>query len=434
MMKMRKILFILSCILLVACQGNKTDDQQGKNDKTNQKENLVLKQWRYLSQNGDGNEEGYYHFETDEGGQTHLFYTDYSMGKEVYLCNKPECKHNDESCTAYLSSENIEEMFVYKEHLYFIESSGDTVQIFGDGIVSSSKTAPHIYQMDLDGQNKRELCQLEEGYQFQAGNIVLDGENMYLSISKNDSIEMSKGSYLQVTTQNELYKIDLKTGKKEKIMNLYDGLSDKNIAAVEGRHLILNGYSYKENPQKYLDKKDFEGYDKVMVNGQSIVEILNIDTLKKETIQIKEDIQFNYYQNKIYYSDKNKIYTFDLKTQKKDEFISLDKGYEYNLGIYGDRMIIAQWKGEKFKKTLTTSLKKSDIKELKQYMRTPKEAVHILSMNSKNLFVVYDREGHYEKTWAGTMQYETKKEYKGIISIDDFFDNKKNYKKVSIIQ
>lgn len=433
-MKMRKVLLIFSCILLVACQGNKIDNQQTKNDKSIQKENLVLKQWRYLSQNGDGNDDGYYHFEADEDGQTHLFYTDYSTGKEVYLCNKPECKHNDESCTAYLSSSNIEEMFVYKDHLYFIELSQGTVQIFGDGIASSSKNAPHIYQMDLDGQNKKELCQLEEGYQFEAGDIAFDGENMYLSISKNDDINIGKGSYLQVTIQNELYKINLETGKKEKVINLYDGLSDKNIAAVEGRNLILTGYSYKENPQKYLDKKDFEGYDKVMMNGQSIVEILNIDTLKKETIKIKENFQFNYYQNKIYYSDKNKIYTFDLKTQKKDEFLTLDKGYEYVLDLYGDRMIIAQWKDEKMKRTLTTSLKNPKVKELRHYTREPKEAVHILSMNSKNLFVIYDREGSYEKTWAGTMQYETKKEYKGIISIDDFFDNKKNYKKISPIQ
>ncbi len=288
--------------------------------------------------------------------------------------------------------------------------------------------------MDLDGQNKKELCQLEEGYQFEAGDIAFDGENMYLSISKNDDINIGKESYLQVTIQNELYKINLETGKKEKVINLYDGLSDKNIAAVEGRNLILTGYSYKENPQKYLDKKDFEGYDKVMLNGQSIVEILNIDTLKKETIKIKENIQFNYYQNKIYYSDKNKIYTFDLKTQKKDEFLTLDKGYEYVLDLYGDRMIIAQWKDEKMKRTLTTSLKNPKVKELRHYTREPKEAVHILSMNSKNLFVIYDREGSYEKTWAGTMQYETKKEYKGIISIDDFFDNKKNYKKISPIQ
>jgi len=55
-------------------------------------------------------------------------------------------------------------------------------------------------------------------------------------------------------------------------------------------------------------------------------------------------------------------------------------------------------------------------------------------MTSDKFFVLYDREGGYEKTWAGTMQYETKKEYKGLISIDDFFNNKKNYKKVSIIQ
>lgn len=431
---MRKVILILCCILLVACQEKNGENKPEASDNPSQKENLVLKEWKYLINEGDGNDDGYYRLSHNDDGETYLLYTDYSTGQEIYLCNKPECQHKDESCTSYLPFGDISEMFVYKDHLYFIESAGAIMQLSGDGLVSSMKSTPHIYQMDLDGQNRKELCQLEEGYQFTAGNIALDGHDMYLSISKNDDVETSKNSHMQVTTQNELFKINLKTGQKEKVMDLYDGLSDKDIAAVEGRKLILSGYYCQEDPQKYLDKKDFSGYDRIMEKSKSLYEIVNIDTLKKETIKTKEVIPVNYYQNKIYYTDKNFVYCFDLATKKISEFLSLDKGYEYSLDIYGHQLLINQWKGDKFQKTLISSIDKPKIKELKQHTRAPKEPVNIISMTSDKVFVLYDREGDYEKTWAGTMQYETKKEYKGLISIDDFFNNKKNYQKMSVIQ
>ena len=41
--------------------------------------------------------------------------------------------------------------------------------------------------------------------------------------------------------------------------------------------------------------------------------------------------------------------------------------------------------------------------------------------------------GKEEKTWAGTMQYETQKEYVGLISKDDFLNNKKNYEPIKTL-
>lgn len=431
---MRKVIFILCCFLLVACQKQEIKNKKETNSKTTQKENLVLKEWKYLSEEGDGNDDGYYRLVHNDDGETHLLYTDYSTGQEIYLCNKPECKHKDESCTSYVPFGNISELFVYKDHLYFLELTGEVMQLSGNGFASPMKSSPHIYQMDLDGQNRKELCQLEEGYQFEAGNIAFDGNDMYLSISKSDSVETGKNAHMQVTTQKELFKINLESGQMKKVMDLYDGLSEKDIAAVEGRKLILSGYYCQEDPQKYLDKKDFSGYDRIMEESQSLYEIVNIDTLQKRVMKTKEAMPCNYYQNKIYYTDKNYVYCFDLTTKKKSQFLCLDKGYEYSLDIYGHRFLINQWKDDKFQKTLISSIEKPKIKELKQYTRVPKEPVNIISMTSDKFFVLYDREGGYEKTWAGTMQYETKKEYKGLISIDDFFNNKKNYKKVSIIQ
>ena len=120
---MRKVILILCCILLVACQEKNGKNKPEASDNPSQKENLVLKEWKYLANEGDGNDDGYYRLSHNDG-ETHLLYTDYSTGQEIYLCNKPECQHKDESCTSYLPFGDISEMFVYKDHLYFIESAG----------------------------------------------------------------------------------------------------------------------------------------------------------------------------------------------------------------------------------------------------------------------------------------------------------------------
>lgn len=57
---MRKVIFILCCFLLVACQKQEIKNKKETNSKTTQKENLVLKEWKYLSEEGDGNDDGYY--------------------------------------------------------------------------------------------------------------------------------------------------------------------------------------------------------------------------------------------------------------------------------------------------------------------------------------------------------------------------------------
>lgn len=435
-MKMRKVILLLCSILLVACQGqqeNKIQDNSMTNE-PNEKEELVLKEWKYLMYQGDGNDNGYYRLVNDDDGRTNILYTDYSTEKEVYLCNKPECQHKDKSCTSYVEND-IEEMFVYQDHLYLIESVPTNFFAIGDDGNSVSNVSRNacIYQMDLDGQNKKEIYQLAEGYAFEAANLALTGDQLYLPITKSEQIEMEKNTQTSVLTKNELYKIDLKTGEGQKVMDLYDGLSDKTIMSVDGRNIVLSGQYYEEDPRQYLEKKDYKGYDQVLMNSKVLYETVNVDTLDKKVLKPEGEIGGEYYKGKIYFTDNKSIYTYDLKTEKQEKMVSLPQGYTYNLDFVQDKIIVAQWKNDQFQKTYYTDIENPDLKELDQYKRSPKESVEILSIGSKNIYAIYDREGKDEKTWAGTMQYETHKQYRGLISLDDFFNNQKDYKTMKLI-
>ena len=101
---MKKLCMLLCCITLLAgCVSREqaiSDKAGGKPQKQSaSNEALQLKRWSFRSLNqGDGNEQGFYRIKTiDNGGgnlYSNILYTDYENKKEIFLCDKPECRHN----------------------------------------------------------------------------------------------------------------------------------------------------------------------------------------------------------------------------------------------------------------------------------------------------------------------------------------------------
>lgn len=63
-------------------------------------------------------DDGYYEvMDRVSVGGRNIMYTDFATGKQIYLCNRPECYHNDESCPSYFSGN-------YTSVRPFIDKSG----------------------------------------------------------------------------------------------------------------------------------------------------------------------------------------------------------------------------------------------------------------------------------------------------------------------
>lgn len=418
---MRKGLLIMMCLMLVGCQSSKEKSETAQTSQ--QKENLILKDWKYLSQNGDANEKGYYFIKTGEES-AHLAYYDYETEQEVYLCNKPECQHKDKTCTAYLDDDAASELFVYQEHLYLIETMGSIMNTLGENQASGSK----LVQMDLDGQNRKDIYQLNNDYAFESGSFIVGDGYLYIPVTKNKSFEIAKNSFMQATVEKYLCKIDLANGEGQQIMDM----KYKDIIGVDGRTIIMNVSQYDEDPDKYLKENHYEKYDQIMLKGKINYEIYDLDSKETKSITAKQKNIGEYYQKKIYYINHSILYALDLHTEKEEKI--LDLKFEGNIStIINDYVIVEQWKNDEFYKLYKISLKEPKLEELKQYLRTPKEPVQILAQTSNQLLVMYDREGQKEKTWAGTMQYETKKEYIGLISIEDYLKNQRTYQQIKTL-
>ena len=105
---MRKVLFtVLTIVCLVTfagCNKNKQEDQPGEATAGNKEYQFISEDFEQGNRPGTmGNamlrtEKGFYHYNDTLGGFRSY---DTATGKEMFLCNKPECRHDgNEVCIA----------------------------------------------------------------------------------------------------------------------------------------------------------------------------------------------------------------------------------------------------------------------------------------------------------------------------------------------
>ena len=168
-------------------------------------------------------DKGYYYINNGDNGNN-IKYFDYSAKKEIYLCNKPNCKHDTKECSSYLNIAEANDLFVYNNYLYLISSSGSTTIMsatMGEGGTSISEVGgptPIIYRMNLDGTNKIKLFECPSGVEL-SSSFIFEGNNLYTFFSKNKTVELSKNSYASIETDRELVKINLETKKYEELLD-----------------------------------------------------------------------------------------------------------------------------------------------------------------------------------------------------------------------
>ena len=168
-------------------------------------------------------DKGYYYINDGDDGNNIKFF-DYSAKKEIYLCNKPNCKHDTKECSSYLDIAEANDLFVYNNYLYLISGSGSTTIMSatmgeeGTSISEGGGKTPSIYRMNLDGTNKTKLFECPSGVEL-SSSFIFEGNNLYTFFSKNKTVELSKNSYTSIETDRELVKINLETKKYEELLD-----------------------------------------------------------------------------------------------------------------------------------------------------------------------------------------------------------------------
>lgn len=99
-----------------------------------------------------------------------ILYLDFKTHQQIYLCDSPNCLHNNENCTSFISLEhgNHEPVVVcFKDKILFVQYA------------AAGDTQGGIWIADGNGENRKRLFTTENGQSIGAG-IYSDGGDRYL--------------------------------------------------------------------------------------------------------------------------------------------------------------------------------------------------------------------------------------------------------------
>ena len=443
----KKILLIILSLVIIMLGGiglfifpkkekvkieNKSNSKINETEKTfsnksNKNDNLVL------IENMKKNycDKGYYYI-SDEG--SNIKYFDYATKKEIYLCNKPNCKHNTKDCSSYLDSSEFYEMFVYKDYIYLISASGSTqtfsatISDSGETVMEQGTNTPNIYRMNLDGTNKTKLFECPTGTEI-ASTYILEGNNLYTFFLKSKSVETGKNAITSVETGRTLVKINLSSGKYEE---LFDS-KDRTIIGVYKNNIVFEKIVYKKNPDDFLN--DDKGYIDNYNKSTKKINLFNLSTnseteIYKDICKNMEDIQSA--NGKVYYigSKGKKIEYIDLETKQKQTLVNLPKTGASIQGIYDNKLQYLYYsEGEEatVSKAYYVDLETKKNTEFKLFDKN-RYAVEILAQNNEYYFVEKGYQmGKEYTTWAGTKQKDIEKINYALIKKEDYWNSKPKY-------
>lgn len=157
---------------------------------------------------------GYYELASIFPSSNNIIYTDYATNKQLFLCARPECTHDNETCLSYidLSKGNLPGLIYTNNKLLVITPAS-----------INNSYVPSIVVMNPDGSERKTLIEFKANQNIGTGQFLADAENLYFIMEdiKND------GSYT-----SQLCSVNLTTGKLTTIVDtapreyLYDGYED----------------------------------------------------------------------------------------------------------------------------------------------------------------------------------------------------------------
>lgn len=376
-------------------------------------------------------ENGYYMIKDLE----HIMYFDYATQKEVYLCNKPNCKHEDESCSSYLNIAEVNEIFYYDQRLYLVnaQEASNVVSINDAGttsMASDNGNPSTVYRMDLDGTNRKKLFTVPSGTQISMP-YVIKGNQMFTFLEYYEHIQDKQNSFTTNITSRKLIAINLDNGSYEEID---DAMNDSFIGIYDNK-IILQEIIYAQDPNLFDD--DISGYIDNMYHSDIQIKLFDIESKKSEAL-FKESFidaeQIKVGENGIYMLGQHSktLKYYDINKRQKSDFTQLSQSDMTLAPIIDNKLLVYHYKDEE------AHIDRAEIIDLKSKEQsefhlkdTNDYLVEILASNDKYYFVQMGYTlGEEYTTWAGTTQQDIVATDYGLILKEDYWNSKANYLKM----
>lgn len=317
-------------------------------------------------------ENGFYYISSFEDKERNTYYSihyiDFSTGKEVVLCNKPECKHNDDSCNAFIPfyGDNIV-LFTDQTYLYLLYTQSDaemsmmTATFIGGEDLEIEEPKAYLYRMNLDGTDGKKVFEFAQGEKVNA-NIFADKENLYFYTKKLDSMDLGSGTEMTTVNAKNLVKLSKDGYQREDVMDLEN---DQQVIGCTETCFILTKEVYDSQYTKQQIMQDDTILKEAM--DSQVITVSKYDlSIQKETFlkEIKEkgNKTVAVQDGIICYGVKKsgKIMKIDANTGKESELAKTD--YEKIVFHYGEFLICDSYDRGEQGRSMVINVKDGSVK------------------------------------------------------------------------
>jgi hypothetical protein len=372
--------------------------------------------------------DGYFYIKNNDL-QKNIMYFDYDSKKEVYLCSKPNCKHDNDTCSSYLNYYELNELFYYNNFLYYIDSSANsyTISVSFDGVVDDSNQKPStLYRINVDGTLKQKMFVTPSGTRMDMP-LVIKGNMLYGYLEK--SVVKDSGS--SILTEKKLIAINLDSGEYE---ILKEGLYESLIGTYDDK-LVIQEIDYIKDPNDF--ENDDVSFANNLYNSKTKIKLFDIELKREEvifedTFKNMESIQV--YKNGIYFIGKNSknLEYVDFTNKTKKVIKELPQSNMNIEVIIDDKVLVNSYKNDNvsyYVDLLNGEMKEFNLRDKNNFL------IEILSSNDDYYFVKVENVlGEEYTTWAGTKQQELIDINYGLIKKSDYWASNANYIKMTNVK
>lgn len=408
---------------------------------------------------GSGNENGFYSLkevERETSGEnsnkssqyTNIMYKDYASKQEIVLCNKPNCKHDDDTCNGYIDgSASNNTIFVYHEKLYLFTNgsnigasinimNGDpgedayATDITGSLGFGKDSTPPTLYQYNLDGTNKTKIVELASGMSI-GSSFITKGKFLYCNSSVTE-YKKTDNAITGIPTQQKLLEIDL-TAKTYKSIG---PMKNKEILGTYQDKFLIGETIYPEGYDA-IDTNDTNKMMEAINNAKYKIKSLNIDTQEETEHYTTTYSKINFsilYQNKVYFTANNsrKIQCLNLDTNQVSTVIEKLAKIPSITDVRDEKLVYSFWEDKDVNAEIETyyyvDLNTGENKEMTLFTKIPREAISILAETKDEYLVIsgYDAKNEYLAHF-NVWQVEVKETFYSLIKKSDYWNSKANF-------
>lgn len=276
---------------------------------------------------GCGTDAGYYYWSESGNNYATLRYIDYASQMVTPLCSRPECSHDNNTCTSWLG---------WRGGYPQLTSSGSKLVLVYSNTNASyyeqhkDDALAHIQTMSLSGAEKQNIVTLNPNEDIQLG-VACDDSFVYIvkaTQSDTSAIQMS------------LCSVSLKDGAIKELCALPKGTSF--IMGAADRCLIVKTFSEPQGDTLYSDK-DFQIFSCINVDTAKCLKKVELpfrtDAAAVQTL-VEGDILYTFFPTD------NVVRAESLRTgeikYEADNIIEKDIQYGQLMRVFGSKLIVSE--------------------------------------------------------------------------------------------